>query len=386
MKLPFSIGMRFLKSSKGQTTLIVIGILIGVAVQVFVGSLIDGLQTSLVDGTIGSSPHVTILPEEKGDTFEEDDDLIDTLKSDDRISAVSKSLSRNGFILQDEEDTVAVLLRGFEFEDANEIYDIKGALVDGDMPSDENQIVIGTDLADELAVDLGDTLEFAATTESIQELEVVGIFDFGVTSLNETWMITELETAQTIFEVENELTNIETQINDVFEADIIAGEISDQIGNDGFITTNWKEENEQLLSGLSGQSISSYMIQIFVLVAVLLGIASVLAISAVQKSKQLGILKAMGIKDKMAGRIFLFQGFVLGTIGSILGALVGIGLMYAFSVFVTNPDGSSLVPFFVDPQFVLLSVGISIVASTIAAFIPAKNSSRLNPIEVIQNG
>lgn len=386
MKLPFSIGMRFLKSSKGQTTLIVIGILIGVAVQVFVGSLIDGLQTSLVDGTIGSSPHVTILPEEKGDTFEEDDDLIDTLKSDDRISAVSKSLSRNGFILQDEEDTVAVLLRGFEFDDANEIYDIEGALVDGDMPSGENQIVIGTDLADELAVDLGDTLEFAATTESIQELEVVGIFDFGVTSLNETWMITELETAQTIFEVENELTNIETQINDVFEADIIAGEISDQIGNDGFITTNWKEENEQLLSGLSGQSISSYMIQIFVLVAVLLGIASVLAISAVQKSKQLGILKAMGIKDKMAGRIFLFQGFVLGTIGSILGALVGIGLMYAFSVFVTNPDGSSLVPFFVDPQFVLLSVGISIVASTIAAFIPAKNSSRLNPIEVIQNG
>ena len=386
MKLPFSIGMRFLKSSKGQTTLIVIGILIGVAVQVFVGSLIDGLQTSLVDGTIGSSPHVTILPEEKGDTFEEDDDLIDTLKSDDRISAVSKSLSRNGFILQDEEDTVAVLLRGFEFEDANEIYDIEGALVDGDMPSGENQIVIGTDLADELAVDLGGTLEFAATTESIQELEVVGIFDFGVTSLNETWMITELETAQTIFEVENELTNIETQINDVFEADIIAGEISDQIGNDGFITTNWKEENEQLLSGLSGQSISSYMIQIFVLVAVLLGIASVLAISAVQKSKQLGILKAMGIKDKMAGRIFLFQGFVLGTIGSILGALVGIGLMYAFSVFVTNPDGSSLVPFFVDPQFVLLSVGISIVASTIAAFIPAKNSSRLNPIEVIQNG
>ncbi len=386
MKLPFSIGMRFLKSSKGQTTLIVIGILIGVAVQVFVGSLIDGLQTSLVDGTIGSSPHVTILPEEKGDTFEEDDDLIDTLKSDDRISAVSKSLSRNGFILQDEEDTVAVLLRGFEFDDANEIYDIEGALVDGDMPSGENQIVIGTDLADELAVDLGDTLEFAATTESIQELEVVGIFDFGVTSLNETWMITELETAQTIFEVENELTNIETQINDVFEADIIAGEISDQIGNDGFITTNWKEENEQLLSGLFGQSISSYMIQIFVLVAVLLGIASVLAISAVQKSKQLGILKAMGIKDKMAGRIFLFQGFVLGTIGSILGALVGIGLMYAFSVFVTNPDGSSLVPFFVDPQFVLLSVGISIVASTIAAFIPAKNSSRLNPIEVIQNG
>ncbi|HZK22492.1 MAG TPA: hypothetical protein VFC62_00145, partial [Atopostipes sp.] len=65
---------------------------------------------------------------------------------------------------------------------------------------------------------------------------------------------------------------------------------------------------------------------------------------------------------------------------------VGIGLMYGFSTFVLNPDGTALVPFYVDPQFVLISAGIAIVASTIAAFIPAKNSSKLNPIEVIQNG
>ena len=76
MKLAFSIAMRFLKFSKVQTFVIVVGIVIGVAVQVFVGSLIDGLQFSLVDGTIGSSPHITILAEEKGETFEEDDALV----------------------------------------------------------------------------------------------------------------------------------------------------------------------------------------------------------------------------------------------------------------------------------------------------------------------
>ena len=386
MKLPLSIGWRFLKSSKGQTLLIIIGILIGVAVQVFVGSLIEGLQVSLVDGTIGNSSQVTILPEEKGGTFEDEDDLFDQITEDERITAVSKSFSRNGFIIQDEDETVAVLLRGFEFEEANEIYNFEEAVIDGEQPSAENEVLIGKELAEEAELSIGDILEFAATTDSLSELEVVGIFDLGVTSLNESWVISELETAQGVFEEDNQLTNIETQVDDVFAADTIASDILNEIGDDNFEITNWKEENESLLSGLSGQSVSSYMIQVFVLVAVLLGIASVLAISAVQKSKQLGILKAMGIKDKIAGRIFLFQGFILGTIGSILGALVGIGLMYVFSVFVTNPDGSSLVPFYVDPTFVLLSVGISIIASTIAAFIPAKNSSKLNPIEVIQNG
>ena len=386
MKLPLSIGWRFLKSSKGQTLLIVIGILIGVAVQVFVGSLIEGLQVSLVDGTIGNSSQVTILPEEKGGTFEDEDDLFDQITEDERITAVSKSFSRNGFIIQDEDETVAVLLRGFEFEEANEIYNFEEAVIDGEQPSAENEVLIGKELAEEAELSIGDTLEFAATTDSLSELEVVGIFDLGVTSLNESWVISELATAQGVFEEDNQLTNIETQVDDVFAADTIASDILNEIGDDNFEITNWKEENESLLSGLSGQSVSSYMIQVFVLVAVLLGIASVLAISAVQKSKQLGILKAMGIKDKIAGRIFLFQGFILGTIGSILGALVGIGLMYVFSIFVTNPDGSSLVPFYVDPTFVLLSVGISIIASTIAAFIPAKNSSKLNPIEVIQNG
>ncbi len=386
MKLAFSIGMRFLKKSKGQTLLIIIGIVIGVAVQVFVGSLIDGLQFSLVDGTIGSQPHITIIDEEASETFTEADDLIEELKEDERLTAVSKSFSRNGFILQDEDETSAVFLRGFEFEEADEIYNLEDALVEGKMPAGENEILIGTDFSENTGIEVGDAVEFIATANALEDLEVVGLFDLGVTSLNESWVISELETAQTIFEEEGQLSTIEMQVEDVFTAGEIADEIENTIESDGLITTNWEEENESLLSGLMGQSISSIMIQVFVLIAVLLGIASVLAISGVQKSKQLGILKAMGIKDRTAGQIFLFQGFVLGSVGAIVGSAVGIGLMYGFSTFVLNPDGTALVPFYVDPQFVLISAGIAIVASTIAAFIPAKNSSKLNPIEVIQNG
>lgn len=386
MSLAFSIGMRFLKSSKGQTALIIIGIVIGVAVQVFVGSLIDGLQVSLVDGTIGSSSHVTITQETDGETFEEDQELLDNLEEDERLTAVSPSFSQNGFILEDDDETQAVLLRGFEIEDANAIYSFDEALIEGDLPSSADEIIVGKEFSEKNEVEVGDNLDFLASAEEGSDLEVVGLFDLGIASLNESWLVAELDTTQAVFGEEDQLSSIETQVDDVFAADEIADDIEGNVEDEGLVTTNWKVENESLLSGLTGQSISSYMIQIFVLVAVLLGIASVLAISGVQKSKQLGILKAMGIKDRTAGLIFLFQGFILGTIGAIIGAAVGLGLMYAFSVFVKNPDGTALVPFYFDPLFVSLSVLIAIVASTLAAFIPAQNSSKLNPIEVIQNG
>lgn len=392
MKLAFSIAARFLKSNKGQSFLILIGIVIGVAVQVFIGSLIDGLQQSLVDRTIGSSSHVTISTSTNDNYFEDDEDLMTSLQEDNRFSAVSKSFDGNGFVVmkdeenEEESNTVSVLTRGFVFDEANNIYDFPNVLTEGNMPENENEVLFGTDFMENEGFAVDDTVDFMTPDNEMHEVTIAGVFDLGVASLNESWMVTDINSAQNLFNEENMISSIETQVTDVFEADAIASDIESSVEDQDLETSNWKAENEQLLSGLNGQSISSYMIQIFVLVAVLLGIASVLAISAVQKSKQLGILKAMGIKDRTAGLIFLFQGFLLGTVGALIGAAVGIGLMYAFSTFVKNPDGTALVPFYLDWTFVTFSVVIAIVSSTIAAFIPAKSSSKLNPIEVIQNG
>lgn len=387
MRLAFSIATRFLKSSMGQTILIVTGITIGVAVQIFIGSLIDGLQVSLVDRTIGSSSQITIVSDTNETYFDMNDELITDIQKDDRLTAVSQSFNAPGFVLEDE-DSFSVLMRGFEFETANEIYDFSNKLVDGDIPASEGEVLIGKEFSEKLDLAVGDVLDFVAPSGAAEEVEVVGIFDLGVASLNESWMITELETAQTIFGQEDKISAIEMQAEEVFDADIIAENIekNTDVSRLDLKVTNWKTENEQLLSGLSGQSISSYMIQVFVLVAVLLGIASVLAVSVVQKSRQLGILKAMGIKDKTASQIFLIQGFLLGTVGGVVGTGLGVGLMYGFTTFVKNPDGTALIPFFLDWQFIGTSVVIAIVASTLAAFIPAKNSSRLNPMEVIKNG
>lgn len=384
MRLAFKIATQFLKNNKGQTILILLGITIGISVQIFIGSLIDGLQLSLVDKTIGSSSHITISPSGKENYFEDKDDVVSLIRSDERFTQVSTSLDAAGFLLY-EEETYSLLTRGFNFDDANGIYKFDERIVNGRLPSGESEVALGIGLVEELGLEIGDNLDFIIPELALEKVELVGVFDLRIASLNKSWMITELSTAQNLFQRDKEISSIETQIKEVFDADLIAEELESTLDSSLKID-NWKAQNEELLSGLTGQSASSYMIQVFVLLAVLLGISSVLAISVVQKSRQLGILKAMGIKNKTASQIFLFQGLILGIIGGILGTGLGIGLTYVFSVFVTNPDGTPLVPFYLDYGFVAFSVAIAIIAAMIAAFIPARKSSKLNPIEVIRNG
>lgn len=128
------------------------------------------------------------------------------------------------------------------------------------------------------------------------------------------------------------------------------------------------------------------MIQIFVLVSVVLGIASVLAITVLQKSRQIGILKAMGIQDRSASFIFLFQGLILGVWGAVLGILFGLGLIFAFTTFARNPDGSALIAIRYDIPFIVFSGSVAIISALFASMIPAIKSKKLSPIEVIRNG
>ena len=384
MRLAFKIAKQFLKNNKGQTVLILLGITIGISVQIFIGSLIDGLQLSLVDKTIGSSSHITISPSGRDNFFEDKDDIYSMLRADNRFTQVSSSFDAAGFLLYDEE-TYSLLNRGFDFQDANGIYKFDERIIDGRLPNGEREVALGIGLVEELGLNIGDELDFIIPEIALENVTLVGVFDLRIASLNRSWIITEISSAQKLFQREGQISSIETQVENVFDADIIAEDLSMSLSN-SLQVDNWKAQNEELLSGLTGQSASSYMIQVFVLLAVLLGISSVLAISVVQKSRQLGILKAMGIKNKTASQIFLFQGLILGIFGGILGTGLGIGLTYVFSVFVTNPDGTPLVPFYLDYGFVVFSVAIAIIAAMVAAFIPARKSSKLNPIEVIRNG
>lgn len=385
MRLAFDIALRFLKSGKNQTILIALGISVGVAVQIFIGSLIQGLQISLVDKTIGSTSHITVSSANDSKVIRDWERIVYEVQiSSTDIINISPVLDGPASINY-ENDRASVVVRGFILEDADSIYKFKKNLYDGSFPTKRGEAIIGKDLALKSGTQVNDNISLITTGGSLYKVKVTGLFDLGVSSVNGSWIVTDLETAHSILSIDG-VTSVEMQVNEVFMADDISKKVDYTLSDTNLKVENWKDLNQSLLSGLSGQSISSYMIQIFVLVSVLLGISSVLAISVVQRSKQIGILKAMGIKDRDASLIFVFQGLMLGVLGAILGILLGIGLLIMFNKFAINPDGTPVVPIYLSNGFIFLSGLFAILTSSTASLIPARLTSRLNPIEVIKNG
>ena len=385
MGFSFKIASRFLTSNKVQTILIVFGIAIGVSVQIFIGSLIQGLQKSLVEKTVGSSPHVTILPEKNINGISDYDEKVEEALKVSGVKYVSTSVDKNAFLKSDD-NSYPILMRGLDINQTNNIYKIDDRIIDGTKPINDNQILIGIDLQKELECSIGDTYKIVTPEGNIKEFEISGIYDFKVASLNKLWIITNSNVVQKLFNLEGKVTSIEIQVTDVFAANTIATIFQQNTLYDKLIIQNWKVQNEQLLSGLSGQSISSIMIQVFVMISVVLGIASVLAISVSQKSKQIGILKAMGISNNKASLIFLFQGILLGILGAIFGVAFGLGLAWSFTKFAVTADGAPVIALYIDNGFILTSGLVAILASSVASIIPAVNSSKLDPMEVIRNG
>lgn len=385
MRLSFDIALRFLKSGKGQTLLIALGISVGVAVQIFIGSLIQGLQISLIDTTVGSSSHITV-------TAVNDEKLIKDWErtvyeaqiSNPQVINVSPALDGPATI-DYENDTDSVVVRGFNLDESDKIYKFRNNLYAGSIPKNRDEALIGKELAVKSNTKIGDYITLLTTRGNTYRLKVTGLFDLKVSSINDTWVVTSLNTAENILGVEG-VSSVEMQVKDVFLADEVSKQVAYTLSGEDLKVDNWKDLNQSLLSGLNGQSVSSYMIQVFVLVSVLLGISSVLAISVVQRSKQIGILKAMGIQDKDASLIFVFQGLMLGVLGAFLGIVLGIGLLTMFTKFALKPDGTPVVPIYISSGFIAMSGIFAVVTASIASLIPARLTSNLNPIEVIKNG
>lgn len=370
--LSVSIAARFLRSSPVQTGLIIAGIGVGIAVLIFVGSLISSLQDDLVDSTVGSSAHITLLPEDG-------EHLSATFAEEARAEpeVVTAMPVRRMSVLFVDDESVPLSVTGGDGAELDAIYGLSDRIVDGDFSLDSGEIVVGTDFAERAEVEPGDGLEVVLPDGGTAEYTVAGVFDLGAAAANERLAFLDSGSVATAIGLgEDEYSAIEIQVDDVFAST----EVAARLDADGVEVVDWQEENQELLSGLAAQFGSSVMIQVFVIVAVALGIASTLAINAVQKTRQIGILKAMGMTDSASGRIFLFEALILGTAGVAVGVGLAYVLIWGFSF---APVDFSVRP---SPTLILISVAIGIAVAMASSIIPARSTSRLDPIEVIQSG
>lgn len=378
------IAWRFLKDSKAQTMIIILGIAIGVSVQIFIGLLSKGLETTLLNKFIGNSPHITVYFAKGG--------MEDWQSRKSKIKAVSKDIDvvapvaeQQAFIkLTDIKEPARI--RGFIPEDLNKLYGIKSKVYEGKMIENNGQALIGRELKERLDLKLGDKLNIVTIDKRNIELTVVGFYDLESAGLNRFWIFTDLKTAQDLIGFGDKITSIEIGVVNPYLADSISKKVSGSLNDKDLKVQNWKDENKLLLSGIIGQKICTVIIQFFVLLAAVLSIVSVLGITVTQKYKQIGILKAMGIRDGSAAFIFLMQAFILGVIGTALG--VGLAMMYikGFNTYIITAEGKPVVDIVIDNKFIIISALIDIAASTLAAFLPAVKTYRLSPVEIIKNG
>jgi lipoprotein-releasing system permease protein len=370
--LALSIAARFLRSALGQTALIVGGIGVGIAVQIFVGSLITSLQDDLIDTTVGSSPHVTLLPAE-GDTLS--GDLADTAAQEPEVTAAIPV--RRLSVISASDDRAALSVTGGSADDLDAVYGLEQRIVDGDYSLEDGEILVGIGFAEDADVGAGDELEVVLPDGEPGAFTVAGLFDLGAAAANDRFAYLAAGAAAAALGHDgDEYSAIEIQVADVF----VSTEVAARLASDDVEVVDWQDENEELLSGLAAQSGSSLMIQVFVLIAVALGIASTLAISAVQKTSQIGILKAMGMTDGAAGRIFLLQAAILGVAGVTAGIAFGYLLIWGFSF---APVDFSVQP---SPTLILVSVAVGLAVALLSSIIPSRKTSRVDPIEVIQGG
>ena len=383
--ISFKIAVRFLKSGRAQTLMIVIGIAVAISIQLFVGILIDSLQKTLVDRTIGNSPQITITSGTDVATIRDWELMIEKIRQIGATRAITMSASGSAFVKNGNRD-LPIILRGFNFDGVDSIYNISDKLYEGRRYESPREVLIGKELKKELDLQIGDRLSVILPNGIASTFIVSGFYDLGVASINRTWLLANLDTAQRLFDYGDRVTSIEMTTQNLFNADTIAHEIELELDNENLKIENWKEQNEELLSGLEGQRMSSIIIQAVIIISVVIAISSVLAITVLQKSREIGILKAMGIKDLPASLIFIYQGLLVGLFGSTLGIMLGLVLLYGFNAFTIRPDGSSLVDLYIEYHVIVRSWLIALLASTLAGILPARKSQKLTPVEVIREG
>jgi lipoprotein-releasing system permease protein len=405
--LPFEwiVAIRFLREGRVQTAFIIGGVAIGVAVIVFMSALMSGLQENLVRRTLTGQSHIQLLPPkeisrplragEPGGAVEGSivQVPLQRVKGLDQWQMIVTQVRRlaevravaavavGSTLIERGEVTRAISVVGMEPDDYFRIVPMAEKLVRGVARATTNDILIGTELASDLGVVVGDKLRLVGLGGTTATLTVSGIFDLGNKPANARTTYVALRTAQSLLDLPGGVSEVDVTVADVYAAEQLAQRIS---ALTGVRADSWIRTNDQLFTAVRAQGASSDSIRLFVALSVAFGIASVLVVSVVQKSREIGILRAMGITRGQVLRLFLLQGGLLGLGGAVAGSALGAACLMAWQRFVRNADGTAMFPLAFTPALFLWALLLAMATGTIAAVAPALRAAHLDPEQAIR--
>ncbi|HEY0331728.1 MAG TPA: FtsX-like permease family protein [Rhodopseudomonas sp.] len=403
--LPFEwiAAVRFLLEGLMQTLVILAGIAIGVGVIVFMSAMLAGLQANFIKRVLTSQPQIQLIaPDQVARPQRYDNGTVEAaivqrptqrvlsidqwpkirveMQNRPDIVTVAPTVAGSGLALRGDTNR-AITLTGIDPEVYFRIVRLPDYIVAGDSQITSEGILIGTELANDLGASLGDKLNVTTATGGNRILTINGIFDLGNKGVNQRSTFVALRTAQSLLGLIGGVTSLDLTVTDIYAAETIAREIAAMLPVQA---DSWIKTNAQFFTAVQAQQNSNTLIRAFVGLSVAFGIAAVLIVSVIQRSKDIGILRAMGTKREQILRVFLIQGGILGFLGALVGSALGAFALIVWHRYARQVDGSELFPLILETRLFVMSSALATLTGVVAAIAPALRAANLDPVVAIR--
>ncbi len=413
MKFPYElfISLKYLKGRHKQrfvsliTLISVLGVIVGVMTLIIVLAVMSGFQREIRSKILGINAHIFVL--NLRGPFANYEKITQQVKEVKNVVAVAPFVYSQVMISSGQRVAGAVL-KGIEPDTTARVTNLKSTLKLGNLNclKDEPKtkkgqtlpaIILGKELAKNLGVWIGDEVSvispFGQITPmgqipKVKKFLVYGIFVTGMYEYDSSLAYINLKEAQSFFDLGNAVSGLEVKVKDIFKAKKIAQQIQKRLGFP-FWTRDWMDMYKSLFSALKLEKVTMFIILSLIVVVAAFNIASTLIMMVMEKKKDIAILKAMGATDKNILKIFVFQGLIIGLIGTAIGLMGGLGicLLLKHYHFIHLPQDVyyiSTLPVeikFTDVFFVCVG---AIILSLLGTIYPAKQAARLDPVEAIR--
>jgi lipoprotein-releasing system permease protein len=408
MGLALSIALTHIRWRLRQTLVGVIGVATGVGFSVMMASLMEGSQRDFVTQLIDGLPHITVSDERRAPPVQPvslvyDDVKIHNLTTADRRrgiknplavmasveesvrGAIAPSVRANVLIRQAGRD-VGVIMLGVDPLREAKVSNIATKMVEGELTNlsrASNGVVIGGRLAERLGLRVGNSLPITASGQQAMTATVVGIFRTGVAQVDDTTIYALTRTAQILAGRSALINEFHLKLEDAMGARELAERIE---ADTGYKSVSWQEAHEDLLNAFQIRNFIMYTVVGAILLVASFGTYNIISTITHEKTRDIAIMKSLGLKRTVVRRIFVIEALIIGVIGMLTGYLFGFLMTQALGTLeFKSPFGDATrLPVIYEPLHYALAGAIALFASFIAAWLPANKAASVNPVEIIR--
>ena len=377
-----------------------VGIMLGVAILIIVMSVMNGFKTDLTNKILGLNPHIVVQP----NSFVINNDYISKIKKNFKEVTISKTYSGEGIILINDK-AKGIIFKGVNIQEKKIKEFFENNIVSGDINKfKKNNIFIGTELAFNLDLKEGDNINlmssvFVATPlgslPKQETFKIAGIFNTGFVEFDQNIIFLNIEDALSIFDKDTKDQNLEIYLNNPLDANIYKKKI-EQINKNYFIYT-WADLNKSFFSALKVERNVMFIILTLIIIVAAFNIISGLTILIKNKTKEIAILKTLGLNNSSIKKSFFLTGFTIGFFASISGIILGIlfslniekirlFLLTVFNLEIFPSDIYFLekLPSEINLFSILIIFILSLIVSAIASYIPARHISKMKTFRALK--